>query len=176
MTKFLLWWEVCNSEALLRFFFTFLQTEHCHGIAAWRYYPWVNWYSGTDNGQLRSVMYEKLRNDTILRVTFHSTLSQYRSGDCSQWYIQFGGQDCTQPAPVTTSIYTDHSDGSGSWNRSPAEVGGFCNSTSTGKLSPGNIEISVHVKTCVNYNADAFTGTAAGHYTSYLLVEEYCTM
>ena len=106
------------------------QTSSCQGIAAWRYYPWVNWPSDTDNGQLRSVTYKKQRNDTILRVTFHSTLSQYNHDGCSQWYIQFGGQDCTQPAPISTSIYTAHTDISNSWNRAPAEVSGFCNATS----------------------------------------------
>ena len=153
------------------------QTSSCHGIAAWRYYPWVNWHSGTDNGQLRSVMYKKQRNDTILRVAFHSTLAQYRHSGCSQWYIQFGGQDCTQPAPITTSIYTDHSDGSNSNNRVPAEVSGFCNATSSGKLSPANLQISVHVKKCQGRSSgDAVTGTNFGQWTSYLLVEEYCAM
>ena len=152
------------------------QTSSCHGISAWRYYPWVNLYINTDNGQLRSVTYKKQRNDTMLRVTFHSTLSQYNHNQCSQWYIQFGGQDCTQPAPITTSIYTYHSDSSGSWNRAPAEVSGFCNATSRGKLSPGNIQVSVHVKKCQGYNGDALTGTGVGQWTSYLLVEEYCAM
>ena len=152
------------------------QTSSCHGIAAWRYYPWVNWWSDTNNGQLRSVTYKKQRNDTILRVTFHSTLSQYIHQGCSQWYIQFGGQDCTQPAPITTSIYTDHSDSSGSYNTAPAEVSGFCKATSRGKLSPGNVQVSVHVKKCQGRSALAITGTSVGQWTSYLLVEEYCAM
>ena len=153
------------------------QNTRCHGVAAWHYYPWVNWKSDTDNGQLKSVVYEKQRNDTTLRVTFHGALGQYNNRGCSQWYIQFGGKDCTQPAPVTTSIYTDHSVGSNSWNISPAEVSGFCNKTSAGKLLPGNIQISVHVKTCAGYSsANAYTGSGSGHWTTYLLVEEYCTM
>ena len=152
------------------------QTSSCHGIAAWRYYPWVNWVSVTDNGQLRSVTYKKQRNDTILRVTFHSTLAQYYNQGCSQWYIQFGGQNCTQPAPITTSIYTSHSDSSHSSNVAPAEVSGFCNKTSSGKLSPGSIQISVHVKKCQGLSSNAQTGTSAGQWTSYLLVEEYCAM
>ena len=164
--------EALSSACACGFFF--LQT--CHGIAAWRYYPWVNWVSGTDNGQLRSVTYKKQRNNTMLRVTFHSTLSQYNHNGCSQWYIQFGGQDCTQPAPITTSIYRYNGDSSGSWYRPPSEVSGFCNATSSGKLSPGNIQVSVHVKPCIHYTGEAYTGTGAGQWTSYLLVEEYCPM
>ena len=153
------------------------QTSSCHGVAAWRYYPWVNWWSDTDNGQLRSVTYKKQRNDTILRVTFHSTLAQWKHDGCSQWYIQFGGQDCTQPAPITSSIYTSRSDYSDSWNRAPAEVSGFCNTTSGGKLSSGNIQVSVHVKLCQGHSlGNALTGTGTGQFTSYLLVEEYCAM
>ena len=235
---------MCWSSFLCMYLWIFLQT--CHGIAAWRYYPWVNWQTSTDNGQLRSVTYIKQRNDTILRVTFHSTLSQYNHQGCSQWYIQFGGQDCTQPAPITTSIYKYHSDSSHSTNMAPAEVSGFyscnlstpacnasglqtfhpklceassvvekrtghklhllynttltltlsanarnnglqklvilvvsgfCNATSSGKLSPGNIQVSVHVKHCSqHYTGDAQTGTNVGQWTSYLLIEEYCPM
>ena len=165
---------MCWSSFLCMYLWIFLQT--CHGIAAWRYYPWVNWQSNTDNGQLRSVTYIKQRNDTILRVTFHSTLSQYNHQGCSQWYIQFGGQDCTQPAPITTSIYKYHSDGSHSTNSAPSEVSGFCNATSSGKLSPGNIQVSVHVKHCIHNTGDALTGALEDQCTSYMLIEEYCPM
>ena len=166
-----------EDRKITRFMFGSRQTSNCHGIAAWRYYPWVNWFNTADSGLLRSVTYKKQRNDTILRVTFHSTLAQWYNGGCSQWYIQFGGQDCTQPAPITTSIYTDHNDGSHSNNRAPAEVSGFCNATSSGKLSPGNIQVSLHVKKCQSVSrGDAVTGTNFGQWTSYLLVEEYCAM
>ena len=132
----------------------------------------MNWNNNDDNGQLKSVTYNKTRNDTILRVEFHSTLGQYHSTKCSTWYIQFDGVKCSQPAPIQTGIYKD---GQSSWNITPAEVSGFCRSTSRGELLKGNIQISVHVKNSCSSGGDSYTGKiSSNHVTSYLLVEEYC--
>ena len=66
--------------------------QRCDGIAAWKYYPWVDWRDGGENKELRRVTYNKTRNDTILRVAFHSTLAQYHHGGCGVWYIKFSGR------------------------------------------------------------------------------------
>ena len=132
----------------------------------------MNWASNAENGQLKSVTYNKTRNDTILRVEFHSSLGQYTNSECSTWYIQFDGVKCSQPAPIQTGVYRY---GYGGWNIAPAEVSGFCRSTSRGELLKGNIQISVHVKQGCSSGGNAHTGRASAYDdTSYLLVEEYC--
>ena len=154
----------------------FVCWQTCEGVSSWRYYPWSGWASSTENGQLRSVTYKKLRNDTILRVTFHSAFGQYKSNECSEYYIQFGGRDCSQPARIETIMFIQNYGGSSQWHSVPAEVSGFCNATSEGQLLPGNIQVSVHIKDSCS-GGDAYTGTASlsGHpMTSYLLIEEYC--
>ena len=154
----------------------FLCWQTCEGVSSWRYYPWNGWHTGTDNGQLKTVVYKKLRNDTILRVTFHSAFGQYKSSKCSEYYIQFGGRDCSQPAPIETVMYINNYGGSNLWHSIPAEVSGFCNATSEGQLLPGNIQVSVHIKASCS-GGDAYTGTgglSGKSMTSYLLIEEYC--
>ena len=117
--------------------------------------------------------YKKLRNDTILRVTFHSAFAQLLHGKCSEYYIQFGGRDCFQPTPIANTLYIQNYAGSSLWHSVPAEVSGFCNATSEGQLLPGNIQVSVHVKDSCS-GGDAHTGKIAGRVTSYFLIEEYC--
>ena len=130
----------------------------------------MNWRNAAQRGQLRTVTYNKTRNDTILRVEFHSTLTQTSNGKCSTWYIQFDGVKCTQPAPIQTGIYKAGS----TWQIAPAELSGFCRSTSRGELSRGNIQISVHVTDNCS-SGDSHTGQYSSfEVTSYLLVEEYC--
>ena len=148
--------------------------QTCEGVFSWRYYPWVDWKDDSDNGQLKTVTYKKLRNDTILRVTFHSAFSQYSHGKCSEYHIQFGGHECTQPAIIVNTLHIDNYASSGQWQSIPAEVSGFCNATSQGQLLPGNIQVSVHVKLACS-GGNAHTGKFyRGRVTSYFLIEEYC--
>ena len=156
------------------FWYYFLCLQRCEGVSSWRYYPWTNWQSSNANGQLKTVTYKKLRNDTILRVTFHSAFAQYHHGRCSEYYIQFGGRDCSQPAPIANTLYIENYGSSQDWHSVPAEVSGFCNATSQGQLLPGNIQVSVHVKESCS-DGDTYTGpVGGGRVTSYFLIEEYC--
>ena len=148
--------------------------QKCGGVFSWRYYPWTGWSTHNDNGQLRSVTYKKLRNDTILRVTFHSAFAQRYHDKCSEYYIQFGGSECTQPAPIASTLLIQNYGGASLWQSVPAEVGGFCNATAEGQLLPGDIQVSVHVKQSCS-GGDTFTGNInRGRVTNYILIEEYC--
>ena len=149
--------------------------QSCRGIAAWKYFPWSNWADNKDNGHLKSVTYHKQRNDTILRVAFHSTLAMYDNARCTEWYIKFSGKECTQPAPISTSIIKS-SDQNG-WHVRPAELNGFCNATSS-YFPQGPVVISVHVRACPSSRAGhAYTGFWGwgDKVTSSLVVEEYCS-
>ena len=154
----------------------FLLQQVCRGIVAWKYYAWRNWSSEVDVGLLRAVQYDKQRQDTILRVSFYSTFGQYHKRSCGQWVIKFNHSNCIEPAPIVSLIYTaerpDHM-----WHIAPAEIGGFCKSTSSGTIGPGKVAITVLVQQCgQNVENNAHTGrpTGVGEATSSLLVEEYC--
>ena len=153
--------------------------KDCQGTAAWRVFPYQDFQSDKDNVTLMSATYEKRRTDTVLRVSFHSTLGQLLSGGCSNWFIQFDGHDCLQPAPLSTLIFNwrENKPESREWNIAPSELSGFCNATSQGLIVPGNIDISVHVKQCANSTrSDSHTGrpTNIGSVNTYMIVEEYC--
>ena len=153
--------------------------QGCNGIAAWKHYVFSSWQDSGENKELQRVTYNKTRNDTILRVAFHTTLAQNRHGGCGEWYVKFSGNECTQPAPITTSVYTDHGNRIGSWMTIPAELSGFCNGTSSSSISTGPVVISVHVRNChsSSFSTAVFTGeriNGKAKVTSYFLVEEYC--
>ena len=154
----------------------FLATQECKGVSSWRYYPWANWVDHADNGQLKTVTYKKLRNDTILRVTFHSAFTQLYHDKCSEYYIKFGGRECSDPAPIANTLYISTYAGSNThWRSYPSQISGFCNATSEGKILAGNVQVSAHVKMACS-GGDAYTGKiSSGRVTSYLLVEEYCS-
>ena len=153
----------------------FLATQECKGVSSWRYYPWANWGDSKDNGQLKTVTYKKLRNDTILRVTFHSAFSQYNHAKCTEYYIKFGGHECSDPAPIINTLYLQNYGGSTIGRSYPSQISGFCNATSAGKILAGNVQISAHVKMACS-GGSAYTGKfSSGRVTSYLLVEEYCS-
>ena len=154
----------------------FLDTQVCKGVSSWRYFPWANWRTDKDNGLLITVTYKKLRNDTILRVTFHSAFAQLDYQKCSEYYLKFGGHECSDPAPIANTLYITTYTGSNAYPRSyPSQISGFCNATSAGKLLAGNVQVSAHVKMACS-GGNAYTGKiSSGRVTSYLLVEEYCS-
>ena len=158
---------------------SFFVLQSCQGIAAWRAYHFEDFQFDKDNATLKSVTYEKKRTDTILRVSFHSTLGQLLSAGCSNWFIRFDGHDCLQPAPISTLIFTwrENEPNSREWNIAPSELSGLCKTTAQGLIIPGNIDISVHVKQCENSTrSDSHSGRPAsiGKATTLILVEEYC--
>ena len=168
-------WTFCVTIVVFYVRF-FLATQECKGVSSWRYYPWANWEDGKDNGQLKAVTYKKLRNDTILRVTFHSAFASAIHRKCSEYYIKFGGHECSDPAPIVNTLYiTTYSANSGYWRSYPSQISGFCSGTSAGKLLAGNVQVSAHVKMSCS-GGNAYTGKqSSGRVTSYLLVEEYCS-
>ena len=187
-TRYFSTWHV---SFCLFFLLCVLKVTHCRGIFAWEFYPFVNFRIKKNNAKLKAVTYLKRREDTTLRVTFQSTLGQSKVLGCNEWFVRFDDEDCEDPAPIISLIYSNRSMNmckkSDEWNIAPAVVGGFCNATESMRpITAGYVHISVHVKQCVagrNLKAnitgkdlgDAHTGTPRrGKSTSSLLVEEYC--
>ena len=152
-----------------------------HGIVAWQYYPFVDWGTTLNRGQLQSVTYNKHRPDTYLHVAFHTGTTESAPRGCSQWCMRFNGNNCKSPAPICTVNYRHNitSDTMKEWWISPTVIGGFCKSTARGSIRSGNVLISVHVgkysETPSSFTFDSHTGTPfhVKSLTSFLLVEEY---
>ena len=163
--------------------FFLVRVQRCVGIANWQYYPCVKCVSTTNEGVIRTVFYQKTRNDTILRVAFNSPIANGNDLGCSEWFIKFNGRECTAPAPISSSVTTFLHQPSNSyhWDVAPAEISGYCSATSKGKLTKGGIVVSVHVRPCTlrGRHGDAHTGPAyvaegPASTTSSIVVEEYC--
>ena len=169
--------------SLLRVMFLFVCFQSCVGIAKWQYFPCVKCATRQDSGMIRTITYQKARNDTILRVAFNSPLATGNNVGCNEWYIKFNGNECNLPAPISSSLTTITNQPAHPyhWTLTPAEISGFCSSTSSGTLTPGAVEISVHVRSCRldSWIGDAHTGPAifddgVAPTTSSIVVEEYC--
>ena len=164
----------------------FFHLKGCRGIHAWNYFSWPNWRSWEDASTLLTVSYKKQRHDTYLRAAFHSSIGQYYHEGCSRWSIQFNGQDCTDPSPIASLVFNNGTARSNAWRIAPAEISGFCYSSSgrSTTFGVGNVSVSVHVGRCVlsksktPMHGDAHTGTPVEvvQSTSSLVVEEYCPL
>ena len=162
-------------------FCLFFSPKNRHGIVAWQYYPFVNWGTTLDDGQLLSVIYNKQHSDSYLHVSFHSATTESGPEGCSQWNIKLNGIDCKSPAPICTLDYRhDTTTGKNKeWRISPSVVSGFCRSTAQGTIGSGNVSISVDVGKCskiyTTFTNEAHTGAPFNveSITSYVLVEEY---
>ena len=115
--------------------------------------------SGYCTTSVTGIQLEKARNDTILPVAFNSPLATGNDFGCNEWYIKFNGNECNLPAPISSSLTTiiHRPAHPYHWTLTPAEISGFCSSTSSGTLTPGAVEISVHVRSC---RLDSWIGDA----------------
>ena len=120
--------------------FLCFHVQRCVGIANWQYYPCVKCSSVQDTGMIRNVTYRKTRSDTILRVAFNSPIANgnIAIGGCSEWVIKFNGRECTEPAPISSSVtsFVNIPKEAYHWDVAPAEISGHCSATSEGKTHP----------------------------------------
>ena len=58
---------------------------------------WQNWGWITNRSKLLSIRYTKKRADTLLRASFYTVMSE--NAECSNWYLLFNDEHCTDPAP-----------------------------------------------------------------------------
>ena len=138
------------------------------GVVGWMSKAWTNLNNGIDDGQLVSILFEKSRNDTYLRLTWSSNLRQRTDAQCSKWYFKINGRECTSPAPVDGNVY--HNIAANTLRH--GTIVGVCRATSAGNLQSASYQISMNVRHCLGFtNGDAYSGWAS---TSTMMVEELC--
>ena len=141
---------------------------------------WAGWGSTADDGELQSVNYAKRHANTVIRVSFYTTLGEsHAASGCSEWFIFFNGRQCTKPHHIVTALFRRSKENA--WYIIPSVLSGFCEETSSGVFPPGNLKISAHVRACERFpfnTSNAHTGKY--HHgrrvgvTTSLVVEEYC--
>ena len=138
------------------------------GVVGWRSNAWTKLNNDNDNGQLATMSFHKRRSDTYLRLTWSSNMRQEVNHQCSKWYFQINGRECTSPAPVDGNVYQSidaniHRHGT---------IVGLCRGTSAGTLQSASYTISIRVGGCPSFHTgNAFSGWYS---TSTMIVEELC--
>ena len=104
--------------------------------------------------QVCLMKYTKQREDTFLRATFISAVNIPSEVDGSQleWYVQFDGQECSDPAPIVSRINHENNTQNSidSHTRDlqlrPIVSTVVCQATSHGPLKPGQHTVSLHFR------------------------------
>ena len=121
-----------------------------------------------DNGQIATIQFTKMFNDTFLKLTHSSNVRTASSpSKIARWFFKINANECVKPAKIDIIMYQGSSDNT----HIPAVLTGVCESTESSgiAISAGGHHISVHVAS--PNGGDAFSGYAS---TSFLEVQEIC--
>ena len=151
--------------------------KDCRGIIGYNSSSWRNWGSRNASGRLLSISYTKKRADTVLQASLYTTMSEPLN--CSNWYLTFNNEHCTDPMRIYTSVVDRHP--GGKLYAAPAVLTGYCYGTRSGRFRPGStIEVSAETRACTPY---FFHGRKSGvtgqpflfaHVTTTFVVQEIC--
>ena len=145
---------------------------------------WQHWGLRNTSSKLLSISYTKKRADTVLQAFLYTTMGERLF--CSNWYLLFNDEHCTDPMPIYTSVVDFHgrvhkeSLLSSHPTLSPAVLTGYCYGTSSGRFRSGStIEVSANLEPCnPNYPGfnDAVTGMpfTIAHVTTTFVIQEIC--
>jgi len=117
-----------------------------------------------DNGKIQECSFNKLHDNTALKVSYQGNAQVYSNGKCNRWYFKFNGNECSGPLPIESVVYN-------SWRGEVANnyrnhfFEGYCEN-----LARGTISVELWVGKCSGYSlGDAFTGWNS---VSRIMIEE----
>ena len=109
--------------------------------------------------------FNKLHDNTALRVSYQGTVQVYTNGGCNRWYFKFNGNECNGPFPIESVVYNRWDGGLSSIHRSHF-LEGYCEN-----LARGTVSVELWVGKCSGYSTtgDALTGWNS---VSRIMIEE----
>jgi len=112
--------------------------------ANWKQYAWKR-LDHTDNGKIQKCSFNKLHDNTALRVSYQGNVRVYSDHKCNRWYFKFNGNECSGPLPIESVVHIG-----GLYNI----LEGYCEN-----LARGTISVELWVGKCSRYPlGDAYTG------------------
>ena len=108
--------------------------------------------------------FNKLHDNTALRVSYQATVEIYSDVRCNRWYFKFNGNECSGPLPIDSMLYTDWYGGISNIHRHHS-FGGYCEN-----LARGRVSVEVWIGRCTHHSlGDASTGWQT---VSRIMIEE----
>jgi len=119
---------------------------------------------GTDDGKIKECSFNKLHDNTALRVSYQGNVRVYSNQKCNRWYFKFNGNECSSPLPIDSVIYN-------SWPGGLSQIlrhhsfEGYCEN-----LGRGTVSVELWVGKCPGVSlGDAHTGWKS---VSRIIIEE----
>jgi len=131
--------------------------------ANWKQCAWRS-QSGTDDGKIMECSFNKLHDNTALRVSYQGNTRVTSNTKCSRWHFKFNSNECSGPLPIESVVY-NHWLGGVADNYRSHFFEGYCEN-----LARGTISVELWVGKCSGYSlGDAFTGWNS---VSRIMIEE----
>lgn len=133
-------------------------------LANWKQCAWKA-DTNTDNGKIKECSFNKLHQNTALKVSYQGNIRLYNSDyKCNRWYFKFNGYECSGPLPVDSVLYTYYPGSTPNIHR-PHFFEGFCEN-----LPRGTVRVELWVGKCSGYPlGNAYTGWNS---VSRIMIEE----
>jgi len=132
--------------------------------ANWKQCAWQSGAS-TDNGKIKECSFNKLHDNTALRVSYQGNAQVYSNGKCNRWYFKFNSNECSGPLPIDSVVSNNWPGGIGNNYRNHF-FEGYCEN-----LARGTVSVELWVGKCSGYSTegDAYTGFNS---VSRIMIEE----
>ena len=109
-------------------------------------------------------VFNKLRSDTALKVSFQGVMRVVGNSKCNRWYFKFNGNECNGPMTIEAIVYNDWPSGNPNLHHHRS-FEGYCEN-----IPQGAVRVELWVGQCGSQTlGDAFTGWIS---VSRIMVEE----
>jgi len=121
--------------------------------ANWKQCAWKR-TDYADIGKIQECSFNKLHDNTALRVSYQGNVRVYSDAKCNRWYFKFNGNECSGPLPIDSVLYTNWA-GEISNILGHHSFDGYCEN-----LARGTVSVELWVGKCPGYSTqgDATTG------------------
>jgi len=131
--------------------------------ANWKQCAWRG-RTDEDNGKIKECSFNKLHDNTALRVSYQGNVRVYSNNKCNRWYFKFNGSECSGPLPIDSVVYTNWAGGISNVLRSHF-FEGYCEN-----LARGTVSVELLVGRCPGESlGNAYTGWKS---VSRIVIEE----
>jgi len=131
--------------------------------ANWKQCAWRG-ETNEDNGKIKKCSFNKLHDNTALRVSYQGNVRVYSNYKCNRWYFKFNGSECSGPLPIDSVVFNGWPGGLSSILRHHS-FEGYCEN-----LARSTVSVELWVGRCPGASlGNAYTGWKS---VSRIVIEE----
>ena len=137
----------------------------CTQVFLCKLYQYLNILGDFYFSLFQECSFNKLHDNTALRVSYQGSARVYSNHKCNRWYFKFNGNECSGPLPIDSVVYNGWAGGLSDIQRNHF-FEGYCDN-----LARGSVSVELWVGKCSGYSTqgDAYTGWNS---VSRIMIEE----